>query len=77
MGNSTGTFILAAVIAVLFFLASPGVIWAFPDNNIVRDITPPETMQQANRVNVMVHAAAFGLGMAFLFPILQATIAKI
>ena len=76
MGGSTGTLILAAVIAVAFFFASPGVIWTFPQNNLVKGISSP-TPQQANKVNVMIHAAVFGVIMAFGLPIIQGTVGKL
>jgi hypothetical protein len=76
MAGSTGTLILAAVIAVAFFFASPGVIWTFPQNNLVKD-KPSATSQKANKVNVMIHAAVFGVVMAFGLPIIQGTVGKL
>ena len=75
MAGSTGLLISAAVIAVLFFLASPGVIWNFPQKNIVKD-APSTIKQQANRTNVMIAALIFGIGMAVAYPFIQKTLEK-
>lgn len=76
MPSSVGTLFVAAFIGFFFFLASPGVLYAFPEKNIVKGQNAAK-MQQANKVNVMFHAVAFGVAMAFALPILQATIGKL
>jgi hypothetical protein len=75
MAGSTGILISAAIIAVLFYMASPGIIWNFPDKNIVKD-APSTITQKANRVNVMIVAVMFGVAMAVAFPLIQKSLDK-
>ena len=62
--------ILAAIIAVAYFLSAPGVVIAFPESNVMSKSNPNEL----NKVNLAVHAAVFGLALAFSLPIISGII---
>jgi len=63
------TMIMAAFIAFCFFMATPGVIWTFPEKNLVAGST--RVNDKINKTDVMAHAALFGFAMAVGFPLVQ------
>jgi hypothetical protein len=65
MPRSNGTLIMAVIIAVAFFFATPGVIWTFPQENLVKDSTRKN--DKMNKMNAAVHAAIFGVLLAFAY----------
>jgi hypothetical protein len=72
---------MIGVIAVLFFLMSPGVIWNYSidqDKNLVddKDRSPKGKNQSANKMQVATHAIAFAVIMTFAFPIIKETLGK-
>ena len=62
--------ILAAIIAVAYFLSAPGVVFTFPESNVMSKSNPGEL----NKVNLAVHAAVFGLALAFALPVISGII---
>ena len=78
MGSSYGTLAIAAAIAILFFFASPGIIWTWSilgEKNLVADNS--NTSFKANKTVVACHAILFGVAMAFGYPIIQKATANI
>ena len=59
--------VLAAIIAVLYFFSAPGVLLAFPEANAVSKQDPTKI----NKVDLAIHAAIFGLVLAFGLPLIQ------
>ena len=72
MENTKGLLILAAMIAVLVFFLTPGVIWAYSFNgqkNLVQG-----SSSETNKVNKMVagtHAAVIALAIVFGYPMMS------
>ena len=56
--------LMAAIIAVLFFIATPGVMWTFPEPNLT-DINDPTKI---NKMNAVFAAALFGIVLTFIYP---------
>jgi len=73
MSKSNATLVMAVLIAIAFFLSSPGVIWSFPESNVskIGDIT------KANKTDVAVHAALFGIAVAFAYPYVNGIVSAI
>jgi len=67
MGGANQQLILAIVIALLFFFASPGVIFTFPESNITSTSDP----KRPNQVNLMFAAVCYGIVLSFALPFIQ------
>jgi hypothetical protein len=88
MAGSYGTLIMIAVIAALFYFASPGIMFNYSidgDNQLVDDSNrpriatgaqPPKYGTKANKIQVATHAIAFGIAMTFAFPIIKETLGR-
>jgi len=82
--GSYGTIFMIAAIAVLFFFASPGIIWNYSldqDTDLVESSnrglhTDKKANRKANKVQLATHAVAFAVVMTFAFPILKSTLGK-
>jgi hypothetical protein len=75
MPRSNSTLLMAIIIAVAFFFATPGVIWTFPEKNLVKGSTS-ET-DEMNKMNAAIHAAIFGVALAFAYGPISAIVNQI
>ena len=80
-GGGYGTIIMIVVIAFIFWLMSPGVIYNYSidnDKNLVDDSDRGATgkNQKANKIQVATHAVIFAVVMTFAFPIIKETLGK-
>lgn len=75
MPKANSTLIMAAILAALFFFATPGVIWTFPEKNLVAGSSVEN--DKMNKLNAAIHAIAFGVILSFAYGPLWAIASQI